>query len=317
METSSFRQAIEAQFDCLSKKVIKRAVMKGYRDMKRREKRECSFSDLPDYQQERFGECDKYASDYTVFNVLGIEVWVENDKLSEALKALTEKKRNIILLSYFMDMADGEISHFINLPRSNVQYHRTKTLNVYRSAFFIPVIVSYVSITMVWQWLYNEDYGLINAFLGQLGLYQPPWLTSEKWAMPSVIIMSIWKNLGFNAVILLAGVQGISSEIYESADIDGANVVQKFFKITMPLLKPTIVFVTIISMINSFQAFDQIYVMTKGGPGTATQVVSYLIYMNAFQYFKQGYASAMAYILFIIVFIASIVQLRFSERNSI
>ena len=92
--------------------------------MKRREKRECSFSDLPDYQQERFGECDKYASDYTVFNVLGIEVWVENDKLSEALKALTEKKRNIILLSYFMDMADGEISHFINLPRSNVQYHR-------------------------------------------------------------------------------------------------------------------------------------------------------------------------------------------------
>ena len=160
-------------------------------------------------------------------------------------------------------------------------------------------------------------YGLINAFLGQLGLYQPPWLTSEKWAMPSVIIMSIWKSLGFNAVILLAGVQGISSEIYESADIDGANVVQKFFKITMPLLKPTIVFVTIISMINSFQAFDQIYVMTKGGPGTATQVVSYLIYMNAFQYFKQGYASAMAYILFIIVFIASIVQLRFSEKNSI
>ena len=190
-------------------------------------------------------------------------------------------------------------------------------VNVYRSAFFIPVIVSYVSSTMVWQWLYNEDYGLINAFLGQLGLYQPPWLTSEKWAMPSVIIMSIWKNLGFNAVILLAGVQGISSEIYESADIDGANVVQKFFKITMPLLKPTIVFVTIISMINSFQAFDQIYVMTKGGPGTATQVVSYLIYMNAFQYFKQGYASAMAYILFIIVFIASIVQLRFSEKNSI
>lgn len=156
-----------------------------------------------------------------------------------------------------------------------------------------------------------------HAFLGQLGLYQPPWLTSEKWAMPSVIIMSIWKSLGFNAVILLAGVQGISSEIYESADIDGANVVQKFFKITMPLLKPTIVFVTIISMINSFQAFDQIYVMTKGGPGTATQVVSYLIYMNAFQYFKQGYASAMAYILFIIVFIASIVQLRFSEKNSI
>lgn len=194
---------------------------------------------------------------------------------------------------------------------------KIRGINFYRSAFFVPVIVSFVSITMVWQWLYNEDYGLINAFLGKLGLYQPPWLTSERWAMLSVIIMSIWKGLGFNAVILLAGVQGISENVYESADIDGANVFQKFFKITLPLLKPTIVFVTIISMINSFQAFDQIYVMTKGGPGTSTQVVSYLIYMNAFQYFKQGYASAMAYILFIIVFVASIIQLRVSEKNSL
>ena len=132
METSSFRQAVEAQFDCLSKKVIKRAVMKGYRDMKRREKRECSFSDLPDYQQERFGECDKYESDYTVFNVLGIEVWIENDKLSEALKALTEKKRNIILLSYFMDMADGEIGSLMGMSRSAVQRHRTSTLKQLR-----------------------------------------------------------------------------------------------------------------------------------------------------------------------------------------
>ena len=114
MKTSSFKQAIEAQFDCLSKKVIKRAVKKGYRDMKRREKHECLFSDIPDYEQSRFGELDKYESDYTVFNILGIEVWVEDDQLSEALKTLTEKKRNIILLSYFMDMSDSEISEFIN-----------------------------------------------------------------------------------------------------------------------------------------------------------------------------------------------------------
>ena len=132
METSSFKQAIEAQFDCLSKKVIKRAVKKGYRDMKRREKRECSFSDIPDYEQERFGKSDEYASDYTVFNILGIEVWVEDDQLSNALKSLTEKKRNIILLSYFMDMSDSEISEFIKIPRSNVQYHRTKTLETMR-----------------------------------------------------------------------------------------------------------------------------------------------------------------------------------------
>lgn len=193
---------------------------------------------------------------------------------------------------------------------------KIRGLNIYKSAFFIPVIVSYTSIAMVWQWLYNEDFGLINSALASLGLPQPPWLTSSAWAMPSVIIMSIWKSLGFNSVILLAGVQGVSSAVYEAADIDGANVVQKFFRITLPMLKPTIMFVTIISMINSFQAFDQIYIMTKGGPGTATQVVSYLIYMNAFQYFKQGYASAMAYILFIIIFVASIIQLKLSERDN-
>ena len=221
-----------------------------------------------------------------------------------------------LLHTVYFTVGTVPIGVFLAILVAVLLNQKIRGVNIYRSAFFIPVIVSYVSITMVWQWLYNEDYGLINSFLGQLGLYQPPWLTSERWAMLSVIIMSIWKGLGFNAVILLAGVQWISSNIYESADIDGANVFQKFFKITLPLLKPTIVFVTIISMINSFQAFDQIYVMTKGGPGTSTQVVSYLIYMNAFQYFKQGYASAMAYILFIIVFVASIIQLRVSEKNS-
>ena len=194
---------------------------------------------------------------------------------------------------------------------------KIRGLNLYKTAFFIPVIVSYTSIAMVWQWLYNDDFGLINSGLNSIGLPSVPWLTSSAWAMPSVIIMSIWKSLGFNSVILLAGVQGVSPAIYEAADIDGANVVQKFFRITLPMLKPTVMFVMIISMINSFQAFDQIYIMTKGGPGTATQVVSYLVYMNAFQYFKQGYASAMAYILFIIIFVASIIQLKVSEKNSL
>lgn len=188
---------------------------------------------------------------------------------------------------------------------------------LYKTAFFIPVIVPFVAIAMVWQWLYNEDYGLFNMLLGKLGLYQPPWLTSESWAMPSVIFMTIWKNLGFNAVILLAGIQGVPSSLYEAAEIDGANAWDKFRKITIPVLLPVIGFVFITSMIGAFQAFDQIYIMTKGGPGTSTQVVTYLIYMNAFQYFKQGYASAMAYILFILIFVLSIIQFRFSEKGRI
>lgn len=209
------------------------------------------------------------------------------------------------------------VGAFLSLLVAVLLSQKIKLQSVYRSAFFIPVIVSFVSVAMVWQWMYNQDYGLINSFLGALGLPQPPWIASEAWAMPSVIIMSIWKSLGFNSVILLAGIQGISPSLYEAADIDGANMFQKFTKITLPLIKPTMMFVLIISMINAFQAFDQIYIMTNGGPGSATEVVCYLIYMNAFQYFKQGYASAMAYVLFIIIFAGSIIQLKFSERENL
>ena len=189
-------------------------------------------------------------------------------------------------------------------------------VNLYRTAFFIPVVVSTVAVSMVWQWMYNQDYGLINLFLGKLGLYQPPWLASTSWSMPSVIIMSIWKGLGFNAVILLAGIQGISPSLYEAAEIDGASGIQKFWHITVPMIHECMAFVLINGLIGSFQTFDQIYVMTNGGPAQSTQVISWLIYMNAFRYFKQGYASAMAYILFLIIFIASILQLHLSEKKN-
>lgn len=192
---------------------------------------------------------------------------------------------------------------------------KIKGIGVYRTAFFIPVIVSTVSVSMIWQWMYNQDYGLINALLEKLGLPQPGWLSTKELAMISVIIMSIWKGLGFNIVILLAGIQGISPSLYEAAEIDGAGAFRKFRNITVPLVRPTVTFVLILSLINAFQAFDQFYIMTKGGPAKATEVVVYLIYMNAFHFFKQGYASAIAYVLFIIIFILSIIQLRVSESK--
>ena len=132
MKSSSFQQAIQAQFDCLTKKVIKRAAMKYNRDISRRLKHEVPFSEISDLELNKAGVYDRYSSDYTAFNVLGMEVQVSDDQLSKALKCLPERKRNIILLSYFMDMSDSEISEFIKIPRSNVQYHRTKTLEAMR-----------------------------------------------------------------------------------------------------------------------------------------------------------------------------------------
>jgi len=194
---------------------------------------------------------------------------------------------------------------------------KIKFMPLFRAAYFIPVIVSMVSVAMVWQWLYQPDFGLINTFLRAIGLPQPRWLADIHLAMPSVIIMSIWRGLGFTVVIYLAGLSGISPSVYEAADIDGANAVQKFFRLTVPLLRHTTLFILVIGMIGAFQAFDQIYIMTRGGPARATQVVVYMIYTHAFQYFRQGMASAMAYVLFIIIFICSIIQVKLSESKDV
>ncbi len=249
------------------------------------------------------------ADGITTPNFVGLDNYINLLKEPDFINAL----KNTV----YYTLGVVPIGTFLAIIVAVLLNQKLKFVNLYRSAIFIPVIVSTVSISMVWQWMYNQDYGLLNAFLGVFGLPPQAWIASQELAMPSVIIMSIWKGLGFNTVILLAGIQGISPSIYEAADIDGASPIRKFFKITLPLLRPTTMFVLIISLINAFQAFDQIYIMTKGGPTKATEVVVYLIYMNAFNFFKQGYASAMAYILFIIIFIASIVQLKISESNNI
>jgi multiple sugar transport system permease protein len=189
--------------------------------------------------------------------------------------------------------------------------------NAYRTAFFIPVVTSFVAVAQVWKWMYNSDYGLINGILDSLGLYQPAWLAAEAWAMPAIIIMSIWKGLGFNMVIYLAGLQGISPSLYEAAKIDGAGAVKRFFYITLPLLRHTTLFIVVISMISSFQVFDQVYIMTSGGPADSTTVVVYWIYQNAFRFFKQGYASAMAYVLFAIIMIFTLIQMKLAQRKDV
>ncbi|WP_372662295.1 carbohydrate ABC transporter permease [Cohnella sp.] len=181
-------------------------------------------------------------------------------------------------------------------------------IRFYRAAFFIPVISSMVAITVIWQWIYNPEFGLLNYALSWFGIDGPTWLTSPKWAMPAVIIASIWKSLGFNMLIFLAGLQSISEDYYEAADIDGATWFTKFWSITLPLLSPTTFFVTIISIINSFQVFDMIALLTQGGPARSTSVLVYYIFQNAFQYFQMGYASAMAYVLFFIVLIVTFIQ---------
>ena len=183
-----------------------------------------------------------------------------------------------------------------------------------RSAFFFPVITSIASVAVIWGYLYNTDRGIINYFLNIVGGPQIPWLSSSAWALWSIILMIVWKTMGFDFILFLAGLQNIPRQLYEAAVIDGANGRQQFRHITLPLLTPTLFFVVMIGLIGSFQVFDAPYIMTDGGPGDATRMIAMHIYENGFRFLRMGYASAIAMLLFAIILLITIVQMVLSKR---
>lgn len=180
-----------------------------------------------------------------------------------------------------------------------------------RTLFFLPSISSLVAIAMTWKWLYNSDYGLLNYLLRLVGMEPINWLTSPGWALPAVMIMSVWSSVGYQMVLFLAGLQSIPERLYEAARIDGAGPLRRFWHVTLPMLRPTILFVLVTSMIASWQVFTPIYVMTQGGPMHATDVVVFHIYQSAWEYLRMGYASAMAWVLFVILMIATYVKMKY------
>ncbi len=187
-------------------------------------------------------------------------------------------------------------------------------LQFYRTAFFMPVVSSWVAVSLMWKWLLNPAFGLVNYILSLAHLPQPGWWADPHWALPAVIIASIWKDIGFVMVLLLAGLQGIGRQYYEAARIDGAGAWRCFLNITIPLLSPTIFFVVVISLINSFQVFDQVWVMTGGGPGGASSVLVEQIVQNAFTFSRMGYASALSWLLFAIIFVITAIQFAIQKR---
>lgn len=186
--------------------------------------------------------------------------------------------------------------------------------NIYRVFYFMPVVTSGVSVGVMWIWILNGDFGVLNALLGEVGVSGPHWLTDEKWVIPAIAMLGVWWGLGFNMVIFLAGLQGISSTYYEAAEIDGATKFQKFRHITLPLLSPTTFFVTVMAVISSFQVFDQVFVMTQGGPGRASHVMVLHIYEAAFQNGQFGDSAATAVVLFVIILFFTLMQFKFSQR---
>lgn len=189
-----------------------------------------------------------------------------------------------------------------------------KGVVLFRTAVFMPSITSAVAVSLVWSWMFNPDMGLINAALSAIGIQGPGWIASVDWAMPAVIIVSVWQWSGYNAVILLAGLKAIPATYIEAAEIDGANVWQRFWYIKFPMLTPSIFFISTMMLINGLQVFSEPYMMTNGGPSDATNVIVLQIYRQAFQYFRMGDASVLSLVLFALCFGATVVQFKLQNR---
>ena len=191
-----------------------------------------------------------------------------------------------------------------------------KGIPAIRACYFIPNIVSMVAAAMVWLWIYDPAQGLLNSVITKIGFARQDWLFDMYLALPSIIIVGLWMGLGYNMIIYLAGLQGIPEDLYEAATIDGATRVRQFFHITLPMLQPTTFFLFVMACIKSFQVFDQVYIMTNGGPANATTTIVHRLYENAFQFYKMGYGSSMAVFLLVITTFVTVINFKYGNQGT-
>ncbi len=213
--------------------------------------------------------------------------------------------------TFYFALVGGPLSIAASLGAAllvNARAARFKGL--FRTIYFVPFVTTLVAVAIVWRYLYHPQYGLLNYFLGFVGVDPIDWLGDPRWAMPAIILMAVWKNFGYNMLIFIAGLQSIPEELYEAAHLDGATALQRFRHVTLPMLGPTLLFVGVITMIGYFQLFAEPYVMTQGGPLRATTSVVLLMYEEGFRWWRMGYAAAIAFVLFLVILAATLLQFR-------
>lgn len=218
--------------------------------------------------------------------------------------------------TFYFVLIGGPLSIAVSLGAAlliNSKLARLKGL--FRLVYFTPVVTTLVSVAIVWRYIYHPRFGLLNYILDIFGIQTVDWLGDPFWAMPSIIILAVWKNFGYNMIIFIAGLQNIPEELYEASKIDGANAVSQFMSITLPMLAPTMLFVGIITMIGYFQLFAEPYVMTQGGPVNSTLSIVLYMYQEGFRWWNMGYAASLAFVLFIIIFIGTLIQLRVQKSG--
>ena len=249
---------------------------------------------------------------FVSWDLLTSPQWVGTDNYRELLHDAAFHSallHTVLYIAGYLPLAVGG-----GLAIALLLHQRLRGVGWIRTIYFLPVVTSWVVVALVWKWLLNPQFGIVNTLLGYVGIQGPGWWTDPNWALPSIILASAWKDIGFAMVIFLAGLQGIPEEYYEAASIDGAGRWRRFRDVTLPLLAPTTFFVITISLINNFQVFDQVWVMTQGGPAGSSSVVVEQIVKNAFSYGRMGYASAMSWVLFAIILLFTAAQVRLQRR---
>ena len=216
---------------------------------------------------------------------------------------------------YFV-LVGGPVSLLVALGAAllvNAKLVRFKSF--FRTVYFAPFVTTLVAVAIVWRYLYHTRYGLLNYALDAVGIAPVDWLGDPRWAMPAIIAMAVWKNFGYNMLIFIAGLQSIPDELYDAANVDGAGSWRTFMSVTLPMLGPTLLFVGVITMIGYFQLFAEPYVMTQGGPLRSTTSVVLLMYEEGFRWWRMGYAASIAFVLFIVILIATLIQIRLQRER--
>ena len=246
---------------------------------------------------------------FTDYDVLGSATWIGLDNYRQLLgEPLFWKSLRVSAIYSIVSVPTGLA---LSLALAVLLNQKMPGVYFFRSVFYLPTVISGVGVAMLWRWMFNAEFGVINTLLARVGIQGPPWLTSETWALPALIITSLW-GVGGTMLIYLAGLQGISQELYEAAEIDGAGLWKRFRFITIPLISHVTFFNLVLGIIGALQVFTDAFVMTGGGPNNSTMFLAVYLYLNAFRYLNMGYASALAWVMFMIVLVLTLLVFKSS-----
>lgn len=244
---------------------------------------------------------------YAVPKFLGIKNYVKLFSDSEFLKAITN--------TLFYTIVTLTVQLALGLVLAVLLYKKSKAVPIFRTALYLPNVMSMVCVSMVWLWLYNPNFGIFNRILEAIGIAPQKWLINPNQAMLCIVLVGIWKNCGYSMVIFLGGLTGIPESLYEAAQLDGAGPIRRFLNITWPMLRPTTFFLVVTGIVNSFAVFEQVNILTSGGPLNRTTTVVHQIYRRGFLEFKMGYASAMAVLLLVFSLIVTMFVFKFGNKG--